>query len=276
MKLTPLDIRRNEFSRTMRGYNREEVDNFLTMVADEVETLIGEHRELSRRVGELQKEIEDYRKLERTLMDTLVTAQRAADEMRETSQREGEVIKREAHVRAEQLVDNARIEAERLLMEARRKAHQIVEEARQKAHEAIENARKLSGEIQERARREAAEVQQQVKVLVQRRDTFVTGMRAYLAGQLEALAILMGEEPPKADFLADRAVPIVTEEEAEALAALDRELAEFAAATAAGPVAERGAADADTPVEGEAAGDKAEQSPDEESEVLIERQEEGR
>jgi len=232
MKLTPLDIRRNEFSRAMRGFNREEVESFLTMVADEVEGLIGEHRELARRVGELQKEIDEYRNLERTLMDTLVSAQKAADEMRESSQRESEVILREAHVRAEQAVDAARIEAERLLMEARHNAHTVLEDARHTAHQALEAARRQAEQITDVARQEAVAIRNEVKALIERRAAFMAGLRAFLNGQIDALAVLEGEKPPPTEPLPGRDAPVVTDEEAEALAALDRELAQFAADTA--------------------------------------------
>lgn len=280
MKLTPRDIEQAEFPRAMRGYHREEVHNFLALVANEVGGLIGEHRELGRRLSELQKETEEYRKLERTLMDTLVSAQRSADEMRDTAQREGEVTKREAQVRAEQLVDSSRIEAERLLVEARQRAYQIAEEARQKAYEAVESSRKIAADIEERARTDAAEVQRHVKLVTERRDAFVAGMRAYLSGQLEALSILMGDDPATGTPVPERHSPIVTDEEAEALAALDRELAEFAVATAPGRAQHDEPAEARTSTASadEAAGQTEEPgqhaAEQDGSEVLIERREE--
>jgi len=277
MKLTPLDIRRNEFSRAMRGYNREEVENFLTVVADEVEGLVGEHRELARRVNELQKEIDDYRSLERTLMETLVTAQRTSDEMRESSQREAEVTKREAQVRAEQLVENARIEAERLLMEARHKAHEALEEARQKAHDALEAARRQAEEMYQTARQEALAAQRQTQSLIERREALLAGMRAYLTGQLDALEALSDEEVPQIAPLPDHDAPVVTDEEAEALAALDRELAEFAAATAPERPAERKQETASkSEAQTQQPGDNAASSqPEDGSEVLIDGQSQG-
>ena len=199
MKLTPLDIRRNEFARAWRGFNREEVESFLTMVADEVEGLIGENRDLSRRLAELEKEIAEFREMERTLTETLVQAQRAADDTKESTEREAEVIKREARVRADQTVDTARIEADRLLMEARRQAHATLEDARRKAYEAIETARRGAEKTLATAREEASVVEQQTILLARRRDAFLSHMRGYLQGQIDALETLGQEEAPRAE-----------------------------------------------------------------------------
>ncbi len=233
MKLTPLDIRRNVFSRAFRGYEREEVESFLAMVADEVEELIGEHRETTRRLQDLEREVEEFRKLERTLSDTLVASQKTSDTLKETSQREAAVIKREAQVRSEQTLDGARIEAERLVMEARRRAHATLEEASASAHDALNAARRQSEEMHRTSREEVVAMQHQVQDLIGRRDAFLTSLRAYLQGQSDALDILgsadtpdVGSPPPNE--------PATAEDEAEALAALDRELAEFASVTAGG------------------------------------------
>ena len=234
MKLTPLDIRRNEFNRAWRGYDREEVDSFLAMVSDEVEGLIGEHREMARHVQELEHEVEEFRKMERTLSQALVTSQQAADDTRESSQREAEVTKREAQVRSEQMIDSARIEAERMLMEARQKAHVTLEEARASAHRALTATRHETDEMHRVVRAEVTAMQQQLQRLIERRDSFVAGMRAFLRGQLDALESFGGREAPALGPKPGESVPTTTEEEAEALAALDRELAEFAALTAPG------------------------------------------
>ena len=232
MKLTPLDIRRNEFAKAWRGFNREEVESFLTMVADEVEGLIGENRDLSRRVSELEKEVDEFREMERTLMDTLVKAQRAADDTKESTQREAEVTKREARVRADQAVDAARIEAERLMMEARKQAHATLEDARRKAHDVLETARRGSEKLLAVAKEEAADVERQTINLARRRDAFIEHMRAYLTGQIEALKSLGSEEAPRAEPYGESRLGEIGKRERAALADLEKKLAEFAEETA--------------------------------------------
>jgi cell division initiation protein len=264
MNITPLDIRRNEFTRALRGYNREEVDSFLVMVADEVESLVNEHRELARKLADQEKQIENFRMIERTLMDTLVTAQRTSDNMRETTQRECETIKREGEMHAEQAVQKAQLEAERFTIEARQNAHNILEEARTKAHHALEAALRQSDEIYQAAREEALEIQTRAKLLVERRDSFVLQMRAFLSGQQDALKHFGQVELQLQHGVQEHDVPIITDEEAAAIAALDRELSAFAAATA--PQAEEQPA---PQVQEEPA---AEPPPEDGSEVLVERE----
>jgi len=87
MKLTPLDIRHKEFKRGMRGYVDGEVDEFLDEVADEFERLFKENIELSERGEALQEKIDHYRSLEETLQNTLVAAQRSAEELRANAQK---------------------------------------------------------------------------------------------------------------------------------------------------------------------------------------------
>jgi len=228
MKLTPLDIRRNEFSRSMRGYNREEVESFLTIVADEVEGLIGEHRNLSRRSEELQKEIDEYREIERTLTETLVAAQKSADDLRESSLRDAELTRREAQVRADQLYDNARLEAERLMLDARRKAYNVLENARQKAQTALDAARKQADEMYQTARHDFVRIERDIQTLTERRDSFLTSMRGYLQGQLDTLDTLGAERVPRAEPPAQTELPEPAPIGTDALADLDRELAAFA------------------------------------------------
>ena len=88
MKLTPLDIRHKEFKRGMRGYVDGEVDEFLDEVADEFERLFKENIELSERCEGLQEKIDQYRNLEETLQNTLVAAQRSAEELKANAQKE--------------------------------------------------------------------------------------------------------------------------------------------------------------------------------------------
>jgi cell division initiation protein len=232
MKLTPLDIRRSEFSRAFRGYNREEVEGFLTTVADDFESVVGENRELARRLEELEKEVDAFREMERTLMDTLVSAQRTADDTRESTDREAEVIKREAKVRADQMVDAARIEAERLLLESRRQAHKVVEEARQKAYEAMDIAQKKAEKLFQTAANEAADVQRQTGSLARKRNAFADAFKTFLQSQLDSLVTIEGEEAPSMPAVDVNRVEQIAEGDVEAMANLDKELAEFAAATA--------------------------------------------
>ncbi len=107
MKLTPLDIHHKEFNHALRGYNEAEVDAFLDSVADELERLFKENIDLSERNDVLEARVRDYQDMERTLHNTLLSAQKSADEMMQKVQREAEVVLKDAEVKAKEVIHNA-------------------------------------------------------------------------------------------------------------------------------------------------------------------------
>ena len=110
MKITPLDLRKQEFKKAFRGYDPEEVDTFLEIVAAEFEQISKENASLREKIESLGTTLAEYRNLEKTLQDTLLTAQRATEAARTNSQREADLIVRDAQIRAEKIVDQARIQ----------------------------------------------------------------------------------------------------------------------------------------------------------------------
>ena len=127
MKLTPLDIRHKEFKRGMRGYVDGEVDEFLDEVADEFERLFKENIELSERGESLQEKLDQYRNLEETLQNTLVAAQRSAEELRANAQKEAQLIMSEAELKAREMVNQSYADKQ-TGREADRRAAQAAEE----------------------------------------------------------------------------------------------------------------------------------------------------
>ncbi|HHW17708.1 MAG TPA: DivIVA domain-containing protein [Firmicutes bacterium] len=123
-RITPLDIHNKEFSRSFRGYNEDEVDEFLDLVVAEFERLIRENEELQSTIAGLESRIEHYKGLEETLKNAIVLAQKAADEIKEAAAREAEAIKRQAEIRA------AKIQAE--ASEALRKSQEGIEIQKQR------------------------------------------------------------------------------------------------------------------------------------------------
>jgi cell division initiation protein len=131
MKLTPLDIHHKEFRNALRGYNSEEVDDFLDEVADEFERLFKENIDLSEKLDAAAERIRSYGELEHTLQNTLVSAQTSAED----------------------IVARARTESERLLRSSEQKAQEIVSSAlEEKQHSQAEYARLQAAEDAFRSR----------------------------------------------------------------------------------------------------------------------------
>jgi cell division initiation protein len=107
MKLTPLDVRKQEFKKAMRGYDQVEVDTFMDMVAADLEDALRQQKETRDRIVELETQLKDYRQIEKTLQQTLLQAQEATGRTYESARREAEVIIREAESKAARIVEQA-------------------------------------------------------------------------------------------------------------------------------------------------------------------------
>src|SRR6266849_2657822 len=106
--LTPLDIRKQEFRKTLRGYDTLGVDDFRTRVADALERAIRERQILEERVNALTEQLRVFREREKAMNEALVAAQQLRQDSRATAEREGQVIVREAEAEAKRLLDEAR------------------------------------------------------------------------------------------------------------------------------------------------------------------------
>ena len=83
MPLTPLDIHNKEFSRKIRGYDEDEVNEFLDQIIKDYEAFIRENKELQGQLEAIQEKVEHFKTMEETLSKTIVVAQEAADEMKQ-------------------------------------------------------------------------------------------------------------------------------------------------------------------------------------------------
>ena len=104
--LTPLDIENKKFTRTLKGYNVDEVDDFLDQVTLEYEKLYKENAEFKSKFDDQQKEIERYKTVERTLQNTLVMAQTTAEDIKTMAQKQADQIINEAKLEAQKMVED--------------------------------------------------------------------------------------------------------------------------------------------------------------------------
>jgi DivIVA domain-containing protein len=112
--LTPLDVRRYEFNRVMRGYDPERVDQFRDQVADELERLTRLNQELEQKARTLHDQLKSFRDRDKALNEALVTAQQLRAEIREQAERESQLIIREAQSQADSIVAGAQQEIRRV------------------------------------------------------------------------------------------------------------------------------------------------------------------
>jgi DivIVA domain-containing protein len=103
--LTPLDARRFEFGRSMRGYDKARVEEFRQQVADELERLTRVNQELESKAKGFNEQLRSFRERDKALNDALISAQQLRAEIREQAEREAQLILREARAEAERLQD---------------------------------------------------------------------------------------------------------------------------------------------------------------------------
>ncbi|HYX91557.1 MAG TPA: DivIVA domain-containing protein [Myxococcaceae bacterium] len=107
MKITPLDIRQKGFESSFRGFSRREVEAFLELVASEFEEVIRENIALKEELRRVHARLEQHHERERTLQETMVTAQRISEDMKAAAKKEAEIILADAEHQAEKIVQGA-------------------------------------------------------------------------------------------------------------------------------------------------------------------------
>jgi len=118
--LTPVEIRHVRLPRGLAGYQSAAVDRLLDEIVASFEDVWRGRADLADKVERLEDDLVRYRELETLLRTTLVSAERAAQELREQATREADVIVSEAHAEARSILREASAERERLHAEARK------------------------------------------------------------------------------------------------------------------------------------------------------------
>ena len=115
--LTPLDVRkkRGDFGKGLRGYDPQEVDTFLELVAERMEVLVQENVAFRGRVGELEETVVAQQGREQAIQDALVTAQELRQDVKKQARREANLLEREAQGKIDLMIG----ESEKLLSEHR-------------------------------------------------------------------------------------------------------------------------------------------------------------
>lgn len=117
MPLTPLDIHNKEFGRGFRGYDEDEVNEFLDQVIKDYELIIREKKDLEERVKDLTERLTYFSNIEETLNKSIIVAQEAAEEVRRNSQTEAKLIVKEAEKNADRIINEALTKSRKIAIE---------------------------------------------------------------------------------------------------------------------------------------------------------------
>ncbi len=117
MRISPIDIQQKQFKSRPFGYEKAGVDQFLEILADELERLIRKNQDLQEELSRAHATLTEMRGREETLKETLVTTQRVTDELKTAARREVDVMMAEAEIKSERLMHNAEERRQQLIDE---------------------------------------------------------------------------------------------------------------------------------------------------------------
>ena len=193
MDLTARDIHEKQFHDSWRGYNQEEVDEFLDRIADVLDRLQRENSALNARVTELDHAVATSRDTEEMLKKTLVTAQQAAEEA----------------------IASAKAKAEALIQEAEERTRQVHREADEKLQSADAEARRKSLEADREHTIRKREIDASLEKLRRFESDLKRRLAAFLADQSRGLEKLTEEEPPRYEPSRGETPPIAQQNESD-------------------------------------------------------------
>jgi len=107
MRITPLDIQQKQFATRFRGFDMEEVDSFLEILREEMEELLRDNANLREESRRFEKQLKEYKNIETTLKDTLISTQQMVEEYQTTAKNSADLIKKEAELQANELISAA-------------------------------------------------------------------------------------------------------------------------------------------------------------------------
>lgn len=117
MPLTPLDIHNKEFARGFRGYDEDEVNEFLDQIIKDYEMVIREKKELYERVQELEDKLNHFSNIENTLNKSILIAQESAEDVKRNADKEAKLIIKESEKNADRIINEALAKSRKVSLE---------------------------------------------------------------------------------------------------------------------------------------------------------------
>jgi cell division initiation protein len=118
MPIRPIDVRRKEFKSSFRGYDANQVDDFLDAVADEFELNYTENQRMREEVSSLRDRLQQFEDLEGSIRAALVHAEQASNDLRRAASREAEGIKQSAQREADFTIKEAQSRSHQMLADS--------------------------------------------------------------------------------------------------------------------------------------------------------------
>jgi cell division initiation protein len=131
-KITPIDIQHKSFKKSLQGYDRAEVDQFLDEIIETLEDHAAQRAALDAEIADLKERISHFKAMEESLQNTLILAQRTADEVKASAHKEADLIREKARIAAEKEIASY---------------NDAIADVRREHHRAFEDAEKAKSEL---------------------------------------------------------------------------------------------------------------------------------
>jgi len=137
MPIRPIDVRRKEFRNSLRGYDANQVDDFLDAVADEFERAYTDNSRMREEIASLRERLQQFEELEGSIRAALVHAEQAADDLRRSATQEAEDLRRSASREADLTIREAKARSHQILAESSARVERV-----QESYTALQEAKK--------------------------------------------------------------------------------------------------------------------------------------
>ena len=182
--LTPMEIHNHEFKKGFRGYNENEVDDFLDQIVNDYEKVLRDNDKLRNQLSFNEKEVNNYKNLEKNLQETISVAQKSADDIIAAAQKTADEIISAAKKNSKEMRDNAVRDTQNIYNNTMKETQNIRENAKLNARKNIEEAvRKLRVIVDE------------YEKIVREKNSFLLKVRTALESELAVTSHLLGAVP---------------------------------------------------------------------------------
>jgi cell division initiation protein len=215
MPIRPIDVRRKEFKNSFRGYDANQVDDFLDAVADEFERSYTENSRMREEISSLRERLQQFEELEGSIRAALVHAEQAANDLRRTATQEAEDVRLSANREAEFTIREAKARSHQMLADTSARVERI-----QQSYEAMQEAKRNFMNDFRHLLKSYMEVMDSVEVASAKE------IEASLRERLDTESIAVAREAASHDDRTERAAaePSSLEQEEAELAELEREV----------------------------------------------------
>ena len=123
--ITPLEIHNKKFEKAFMGYDKEDVNDFISFLMEDYETLYKQSIENEEKIKGLQDQIDSYKNIDETMKNTLIVAQSTAETIQKNATEKAELIVKEAEAEARRIIEDAKKAAEKTTSELEHLRHDM-------------------------------------------------------------------------------------------------------------------------------------------------------